>query len=130
MTEQNRKAFQEKFLAFLRTHKRIVEDFTRSLGSARQFLELAQVSMDKEPEETITMLEQIREIDLLGHLGRQFEEFQQVSGLLTAARPPEELAQMMEELGSTQSGYQELLSEAESQVALLEKLFLALTSPN
>ena len=75
-------AINEKVAAYLESHRKITGDFERSLRNARRYVELAEVAKDKEPAETVTMLEQIREIDLRGHLQNQFDAFQEISSLL------------------------------------------------
>ncbi|MDH4248755.1 MAG: hypothetical protein OEW39_13170 [Deltaproteobacteria bacterium] len=130
MTDPDQKAFLEKFSAFLLAHQRVVADFTRSLGTAKTFLNLAPVSMEKEPDETVIMLEQILEIDLLGHLGRQFEEFHQVAGLLLTPQADLENPGLMEQLRKTRAEYEELMAEAEQQMATIETLLTTLNTPN
>ena len=82
--------FSENLGAFVRTQRRIVDDFGRSLSNARHFLNLAHRSLEREPDETVTMLQQIREIDLLGHLSHQFDEYRGVAGLLLSPPVPSE----------------------------------------
>ena len=80
--------FEERARAFLLVHRRIVADFERSLKNARHFIKLAGRSLEREPEATITMLEQVREIDLLRHVTHQFEEFQSIAAMLPPALAP------------------------------------------
>jgi len=130
MSGQDSNVLMEKFTSFLSTHQRILTDFTRSLENARKFLDLAQVSISQEPRETEILLEQIREIDLLGHLGRQFEEFQQVAELLMATQPGEISSSMIEEMNQSKQNYQELVMEAENQMETIENLLSNLPAQN
>ena len=117
----------EKMAAFVGTHRRIVEDFARSLANARHFLRLAEQAMEREPEETVTLLEQIREIDLLGHLGLQFEEYRNIASLFL----PEDAAAadddtLLAEVAELQVRYEALLEEAESQMEGIEHVLFSL----
>ena len=76
------KNLTEKVETYLDFHGRVVAEFERSLGNARHFLELATLSLEREAETTVTMLEQIREIDISGHLAAQFEEFKEMTEML------------------------------------------------
>lgn len=114
----------EKMAAFVGTHRRIVEDFGRSLANARQFLRLADRSMEREPEETVTMLEQIREIDLLGHLSTQIEEYRSIAGFFLPGEgaAPEHDNPLLVQVAELQQQYEALLEEAEGQMEAIEKL--------
>ena len=72
---EDQEDFIEKMNAFMEAHRRTIADFGRSLANSAQFLKLADKSMEQEPEETESMLEQIKEIDLVGHLSHQYEEY-------------------------------------------------------
>ena len=117
---------------FLRIHRRIVSDFERSLKNSRQFIKLAHRSLEREPQNTVHMLEQILEIDLLGHVTRQFEEFESVLARLppdlAGSEPaaPDEGAQFQ----SLRLRYEDLLRDAESQAEEIQKLLSALTAPH
>ena len=123
----DRQEFSEKMATFVGTHRRIVADFGRSLSNARQFIRLADRSLDREPEETVTMLEQIREIDLLGHLSMQYEEYRNIAGLfLPGDAPPEHDSPLLTEVIDLQHQYEALLEEAEGQMEAIEKLLTTL----
>lgn len=127
-------AFEERAREFLRAHRRIVSDFERSLKNARHFLKLAERSLEREPEATIQMLEQIREIDLLGHVTHQFEEYQSVVAMLPPAvaqgdpaLPDEELPA---EIKSMRARYEQLVQDAEGQAEDTEKILSSLQTPH
>lgn len=119
--------FTEKMAAFVGTHRRIVADFQRSLANARHFIKLADRSMEREPEETVTMLEQIREIDLLGHLNAQYEEYRNIAGfLLPTPDAPAPESPLVEPVSELQQQYEALLEEAEGQMEAIERLLTTL----
>jgi len=121
--------FTEKMAEFVGTHRRIVADFGRSLANARHFLKLADRSSEREPEETVTMLEQIKEIDLLGHLTNQYEEYRNIAGfVLPAEAPPEHDSPLLIEVADLQRQYEALLEEAEDQMEAIDKLIFALVN--
>jgi hypothetical protein len=123
----DREEFSEKMAAFVGAHRRIVEDFGRSLANARQFIRLADRAMEREPEETVVMLEQIREIDLLGHLSTQFEEYRNIAGFfLPPDAPPEHDSPLLSQVADLQSRYEALLEEASGQMEVIEKLLFTL----
>lgn len=118
--------FNEKLSAYLETHRSAVGDFERSLGNARHYIELAKVAKDKEPENTVTMLEQIREIDLLGHVQKQYEAFQDSTGLLLVPEREEGAEEDAGEIDLLRERYELLLEEAEDQQETMEDLMLYL----
>jgi len=123
----DRQEFDEKMAAFVGTHSRIVDDFERSLANARQFLRLADRASEREPEETVQMLEQIKEIDLLGHLSTQFEEYRAIAAfLLPADAPPEHDSPLIGQVAELKLKYEALMEEAEGQMESIEKLLFAL----
>ena len=122
MSAENPVSFETKVKAFLKAHQKIVDEFENSLSNANQFLELATISVEKEPLETLSMLEQIREIDLLGHLTRQYEEYQNVAGFFTSAEPQVEIEDLKAQLGAVLSRYQSLMHQAEGQMERIEEL--------
>ncbi|HEX9841623.1 MAG TPA: hypothetical protein VGC20_02690, partial [bacterium] len=112
----DREEFTQKMAMFVGTHRRIVADFGRSLANSRQFIRLADRSLEREPEETVTMLEQIREIDLLGNLSSQFDEYRNIASLfLPGETPPEHDSPLLTEVSELQQQYEALLEEAEGQ---------------
>lgn len=123
----DRQEFSEKMTAFVGTHRRIVADFERSLANSRHFIRLADRSSEREPEETVMMLEQIKEIDLLGHLSAQYDEYRNIAGLL----PPEDGAPQQDspltaEVAELQTQYEALLEEAEGQMEAIDRLLFNL----
>jgi hypothetical protein len=123
----DKQEFSEKMAAFVGAHRRIVADFQRSLANARQFIRLADRSMEREPEETVVMLEQIREIDLLGHLSTQYEEYRNIAGFfLPAEGAPEHDSPLLAQVTELQRQYEALLEEAEGQMEAIEKLIFTL----
>lgn len=125
-------AFELGAREFLRIHRRIVSDFERSLKHARHFIKLAHRSLEREPQETVHMLEQILEIDLLRHVTGQFEEFESVVARLppglarSDSAVPDEGAQFK----SLRDRYEAILREAEAQAEEMQKLLSALTAPH
>jgi hypothetical protein len=127
-------AFETRAREYLLVHRRIAGDFERSLKNARQFIKLASRSLEQEPDGTIQMLEQIREIDLLGHVTQQYDEYQGVMALL-----PQDLVQgdptlpdsrVQSEIKAMRARYEAIVQEAESQAEDLEKILSALTTPH
>lgn len=119
---EDTQSFQEKAEVFVETHERIVEDFERSLANAKHFLELSRLSMDAEPENTVDMLEQIKDIDLLGHLSTQFEEFQQTAGFLDPPASKLENQEVGRKVEALRQRYENLVAEAEGQMESLDEM--------
>lgn len=117
-------AITDRLSAFLATQQRIVADFQRSLNNARHFIDLAGVSLEREPENTEIMLEQVLEIDLLRHVTEQFENFQSVAAMLSAAQGP--LEADAGALREVQEGYEALIREAEGQAERISALLQTL----
>lgn len=123
----DREEFSEKMATFVGTHRRIVDDFERSLANARHFIQLADRSMEREPDETVAMLEQIREIDLLHHLTIQYEEYRNIAGFFVPAEgEPEHDSPLISAVADLQHQYEGLLAEAEGQMETIEKLLTTL----
>ncbi len=116
----------EKLTAYLETHHKIVGDFERSLGNASHCIELAKLAKDQEPENAVTMLEQIKEIDLLGHVHTQFEAFQEFAGLMPEPSPDEDAQEESGGIERLRERYELLLEEAELQQEVMEDLVLYL----
>lgn len=117
----------EKMAEFVGTHRRILDDFARSLSNAAHFIQLAGRAMEREPEETVTMLEQIREIDLLGHLGTQYEEYRNIAGFFLPedGTPPAD-SPLVAQVAELRDRYEGLVDEAERQMEAIEKLLFDL----
>lgn len=119
---------------FLQTHGRIVAEFERSLKNARHFIKLANRSLEQEPESTVEMLGQIREIDLLRHVTQQFEEFESVLAMLPPGLVQADSAQpdagTSAEFGALRQRYEAMAREAESQAEDMERVLAALTTPH
>ena len=118
--------FAKKMSAFVLAHQRIIEEFGRSLANSHHFLELAARAKDKEPLETVSMLEQIREIDLLGNLNFQFEEYRGIAGLLPPSTTTEDDLALRGDVAELESKYEGLLEEAQKQMEQLETLLSTL----
>lgn len=114
--------FAEKMNAFVRAHLRIIEEFGRSLANANHFLRLADRSMEKEPLETVSMLEQIKEIDLLGNLNTQVEEYRGIASFLLPPNTPIDDLALQGEVAELETKYEGLLEEAEKQMEQLQNL--------
>ena len=127
-------AFEQRAREFLLTHRKILSDFERSLKNARHFIKLAGKSMEREPESTLQMIEQIREIDLLRHVTHQLDEYESViamlSPVLTTGSATEKLEGPIADFKAMRERYEALVAEAESQAAEMEKIAAALTSPH
>lgn len=118
--------FTEKMIAFVHAHHRIIEEFGRSLASANHFLRLAERSFEKEPLETVSMLEQIREIDLLGNLNSQVDEYRGIAGFLLPPNTPVGDLGLQGEVAELETKYEGLLEEAEKQMGQLENILSTL----
>ena len=129
---QDQQMLTEKVGAYLESHSKITADFENSLRNARHFVELAKLATDKEPGETVTMLEQIQEIDLLGHLRRQLEAFEEISGLLNTDEESEleesglEESAELDRIQEVRNRYDLMLEEAEDQQEVISELMLYL----
>lgn len=129
---QDQQMLTEKVSAYLESHNKITEDFEKSLSNARHFVELAKLATDKEPGETVTMLEQIQGIDLLGHLRRQLEAFEEISDLVHTNEDPEqeesglEESDKMDRIQEVRNRYDLMLEEAEDQQEVIAELMLVL----
>ena len=123
-------ALLQKAETFVRLHWRLVEDFERSLERASNFLNLARVGMEKEPQAAHTMLQQIEDIGLLPQLNKQFEIYESVADLLEqqlhAANIKQQSKTLLKTLLELRERYLAQLREAENQQQLssmmLEKL--------
>lgn len=114
--------FGEKLETLLDDHRRFVEQFEQSLKNARHFIALADRSMEQEPEDTIAMLNQIREIDLLGYLQRLSEEFDAVRASLATSPFWQAAGPFNEDLDRLASRYEALQEEAASQLNGIDAL--------
>ena len=114
--------FADKLESLLNSHRRFVTEFEKSLHNARRFIALADRSMERELEDTVSMLNQIREIDLLGHLQRLSEEFDAVRGFLAASPFWEESRSFGGELDELAERYEALQEEAADQLNGIESL--------
>lgn len=123
---QEAREFAEKMAAFISIHRRILAEFGRSLANARHFLKLAGRSLEREPLETETMLEQIKEIDLLGHLTNQFEEYRSISALLLPPHTSVTDIELQGQIAEIQTKYEGLLEEAEDQMEAIDNLLATL----
>lgn len=128
---RDQQVLTEKVIAYLESHGKITADFQRSLHNARHYVELAKAAKDKEPAEAAAMLEQIQEIDLLGHLQTQLEAFEDISKLLGTGEEAGEDAE--EDTGEGAGQIQEIrdrydlmLEEAEDQQETIAELMLYL----
>jgi len=114
--------FGDKLETLLNDHRRFIDQFEQSLRNARHFIALADRSMEQEPEDTIAMLNQIREIDLLGYLQRLAEEFDAVRATLAASPFWKEARSFNVDLDDLASRYERLQEEAASQLNGIEAI--------
>jgi hypothetical protein len=119
-------AFGRKLKALVSDHGRFIADFENSLKNAGHFLALADRAMEKEPESTVDMLQQIREIDLLGHLQRLSEEFDGLRSALAASPYWGESEAYQAELERLSERYDALQGEAVNQLGRIDTLLQAL----
>jgi len=120
----------EKVDAFLTMHHRVVEDFKRSLGNARHFIELAQRAMEREPTETAQMLEEIRSYRLHEFLTEQYENFRHMAGFLEGAADSLERSDIPGECNELAESYEALLTESTAQEEIMDKLLSSLRNPH
>ena len=118
-------ALRERLAAFLASQQQILSEFQRSLANARHFVELANLSMEKEPENTVTMLKQLQDIGLADHLETQFENFEAMERNLPLVSRMEETATQEGEWEDVRTKYGELLEEAARQTKETEFLLHA-----
>lgn len=118
----------EKAQTFLEFHRKVVADFERSLANARHFINLAGQAVEHEPENTVTMIEQIQEIDLLAHLSKQYEEFQQMAASLNTLKVDEN--RVLASISTVREQYEEILAEAEEQAGIMEVMLASLQNPH
>ena len=122
------RSFSEKLANLLENHRRIIAEFENSLSNAHDFIGLADRSIEKEPENTVIMLEQIREIDLLGHVQRLSEEFDSVRGFIAAAPMEDDIQRHREELEHMAAAYEIMTEKAARQHDRIDSLLTALES--
>lgn len=101
--------FSEHMQKFARVHQEIVEQFVRSVEKAEHWVKLACLSREKEPQATLDMLRQIMEIDLLGNLSGQKEEFEKIYTVL-----PEKARFVYKNVENLALNYKELIQRTES----------------
>lgn len=118
----------DKAQAFLEFHRKVVADFDRSLANARHFINLAGQAVEQEPENTVAMIEQIQEIDLIGHLSKQYEEFQQMAAQLNTLKVDEN--RVLASISTVREQYEEILAEAEEQAGVMEVMLASLQNPH
>lgn len=118
----------EKAQTFLEFHRKVVADFERSLANARHFINLAGQAVEQEPEDTVAMIEQIQEIDLLGHLSKQYEEFQQMAASLNTLKVDEH--RVLASVTVVREQYEEILAEAEEQAGIMEVMLASMQNPH
>lgn len=124
--QDDAQSFADKLTTLLGDHRRFVAEFEGSLSNAGQFIALADRSMEHEPEDTASMLAQILEIDLLGHVHKLSEEFQSVRGFLTSSLFEDEAGSYDEEMSSIEERYEALEQEAAQQVERIEAVLRVL----
>ena len=117
-------AFLEKLNTFVEFHRRVLSDFERSLANARHFLNIARHSVEQEPENTVSMLTQIREIGLLQHLNKQYEEFEQMAATLHGMEFNQD--KLAGSLDTLRDHYDEILAEAEEQLDVIDLMLSSL----
>ncbi len=118
-------ALRDRLAAFLASQQQILSEFQRSLANARHFVELANLSMEKEPENTATMLKQLQDIGLADHLETQFENFEAMERNLPLVSRMEETSTEVGEWQDVRIKYTELLEEAARQTKETEFLLHA-----
>lgn len=119
-----------KIESFLQFHRRIVEEFQRSLDNSAHFLKLAVKSMEPEPEATISMVNQIGEIGILPKLETQFQEFQQMAAMLTSMPGQSAGLELGESVDTMKDDYEVLLAEAEEQAEKILDILNLLEHPH
>ena len=119
-------AFGRKLKALVSSHRRFIVDFENSLKNAGHFLALADRALEQEPESTVDLLRQIREIDLLGHLQRLSEEFDGLRSALATSPFWGESAVYQAELEQLSERYDALQREAVNQLSRIDTLLQAL----
>ena len=124
------KNLTDKVETYLDFHGRVVAEFERSLGNARHFLELATLSLERETETTVIMLEQIRDIDISGHLAAQFEEFKEMTEVLPEKTSRGVRESRASDLSALERQYEKLLEEAEQQRETLDRLLFTIQNPH
>lgn len=129
---RDQQVLTEKVSAYLENHRKITIDFERSLRNSRHYVELAKLARDKEPVEAETLLEQLREIDLLGHLQTQLEAFEDISGFFQTGEDSAEEesggenTEQTDRLQEIRERYDVMLEEAEDQQEAISELMLYL----
>jgi hypothetical protein len=118
--------FGRKLKSLVSSHRRFITDFENSLKNSGRFLALADRALEQEPESTVDLLQQIREIDLLGHLQRLSEEFDGLRGALATSPFWGESAAHQAELERLSERYEALQAEAVNQLSRIETLLQAL----
>ncbi|MBI3993943.1 MAG: hypothetical protein HY342_11770 [Candidatus Lambdaproteobacteria bacterium] len=120
----------EKVETFLAFHRRVIRDFRRSLANAAHFIELADKAMEREPDNTVHLINQIREISLLTHLEDQFHEFGQMASMLANMPGGIDRDELREGMVHVKDDYEVLLAQAEDQAEKLAELLNLLEHPH
>ena len=120
----------EKVESFLVFHRRVIGDFRRSLANSSHFIDLAGKALEHEPDNTIHLINQIREIGLLSHLEDQFQEFQQMAGMLAHMPGGIDQDELREGVEAVKDDYEVLLGQAEEQAEKLAELLNLLEHPH
>jgi hypothetical protein len=120
----------EKVDSFLVFHHRVIGDFRRSLANAGHFIGLAGKAMEREPDNTIHLINQIREIGLLSHLEDQFHEFEQMAAMLSHMPGGIDNDELREGIDTIKNDYEVLLGQAEEQAEKLAEMLNLLEHPH
>ncbi len=126
---QSGESLAEKLAAFLESHLRIIQEFETSLDKAAHFIKLAHISMEAEPEDTVAMLDQIREIGLLSHLEEEFQDFERMAGLLPQA-PRDAAPAGPASVSGLKQQYERVVDLAQAQEEEIAALLHELSDPH
>ena len=118
MTNQplDQESLSRKLESLLADHRRFVSEFESSLTNAGNFIQIADVAMEREPEATVEMLNQIRDIDLLGHVRNLIAEFDAVQGFVFASPLAHEEERFRPEIAGLAADYEDLEQRAKDQL--------------
>ncbi len=119
-----------KVEALIEYHHRVVQDFSRSLANSSHLIDIATKAMSREPDNAVTMVNEIKDIGLLSHLDDQFQEFQQMTSMLTAVPGEAQKIDTTEKFDEIKNEYEVLLGQAEEQIERIEEILNDLQNPH
>lgn len=121
-------SLSQKLESLLADHRRFMSEFEVSLRNAGNFIQIADEAMEREPEATVEMLNQIRDFDLLGHVRNLIAEFNAVQGFVIASPLANEEERFRPQIEGLAADYEDLEQRAEDQLNTISSILDTLDS--